>query len=223
LSLTPDQIEDLSKAANKLNNAELSIEKVFQLFSEWQSNKQKSAKRVAISLGLIVSLLYLVGGDLTSIGWIDDQVADEQSNIFLFSLLLILVGSTFYLFRIRSLDLKVREAKLKVLNYGIKNGEKWVASLDEISDKKQQKLFVLLNKHAKVHKDGAIESYLAIKFYQNELKASFDEFSLWQKLEWGTLIAIVAFSIFALIFTMLGVSFDNIISSFPSCQSCKNN
>lgn len=216
MSLEPEQEDRFSKAAIYLNGLKLDIDVLFTLFTEWQSSKQKSLKRIIISLCVVISLLFIVGGDLTAIGWIDDQVEDNKSNWFLFIIFLYLIITSMYLYRIRRIDLKVRDAKLNDIEKEINDGKIWVDVFDEISESSKLKLNAYLDKYAKVYKDSAQDSYLAIKFYEKHLKKTYDEFNLWQAIEVKLLSVLVIFSSIALLSTMFEITFDQILCAFHS-------
>ncbi|NGP90253.1 hypothetical protein [Fodinibius halophilus] len=192
IDLSPEEAFKVKKIMSNLASTGLTVDSLFDLFNDWQSNKTKSTKRFVLSFSFILSLTIVAGVNITEIDLFGVSVQDEMSALFLSSLATILVISFFYYIYLQNKDWEVHTAKTSYVDKSLKNCLNMVEQIDDILTKKDIKSAKDLFDDFKSSYDKSnleFEAYQAIKFYKNNLKDTRKSIDWVEKLElWGICI-----------------------------------
>lgn len=173
IDLTKEEEQKVEEVKEIFFISDLTVESLFNLFNDWQSNKTKATKRFVLSVSFILSLTIFAGVNITEIDLFGVSVADGMEEYFLGSLSLIIIMTFAYYDYLRRNDLKVHKAKISAVS---DNLEVWVNNAEElekiVSENNLGSVKILLDDFRSTFAHGypEYEAFKAIKFYQDNLK-----------------------------------------------------
>jgi hypothetical protein len=173
IDLTPEEATSVNQIIDSLTTTGLTVNSLFKLFNEWQSNKTKSVKRFVLSFPFILTLTIVAGVNITDINLFGVSVQQGMATVFLSSLVIILIFSFVYYLYLQSKDWKLYLAKIDSVNDSLERCVNITEKIDEIiNDNGIESVEYLFDdfKGTFDKSNSDIEAYNAIKFYKNKLK-----------------------------------------------------
>lgn len=165
-------------AIEELDKSNLKTEDLFEVFSDWQTKKTLTAKRIFVSTSILVAAAAWIGIDYTDLSLFGLKVANGSPDKFItFILLSIVVSGIFYEFS-RRIDASVRKARINNINNDLKSLVQPIGAIDEAMKRNSiddfSDLYFDFRSPISSGRHDAIDVYRAVKFYQKNLsKAGF--------------------------------------------------
>lgn len=163
----------IGEAIETLDRSSLKTEDLYAVFSDWQTKKTLTSKRIFVSTSILVSAAAWIGIDYTELSFFGLKVANGSPERFIiFVLISILASGVFYEFS-RRIDASVRNARIKNVSSDLKDLVGPIESIDGAMDRNDIRDFVDLyydfRSSLSASKHDAIDVYRAVKFYKNNL------------------------------------------------------
>jgi hypothetical protein len=204
--LTEPEKNEITQSLQKFGNSVIEIERLFDLFSAWQSLKTRSLKRFVISSSLFFSLSFLLKLDITRIDLFGFNFEDADPFLFQTSLLVILSGSYLYYLFQRSIDKNVKQAKISALKDDLNHLIQLSDLLEKYIAKSQYKnIRSLISKSIGAvpltgHQRKSIEVFNAVVFFKKQLQKEEKKYNWAEKIENILLFLLFALAMIAIIF-----------------------
>ncbi len=163
----------INESIKELEKSNLKTEDLFKVFSDWQTKKTLTSKRIFISTSVLVASAAWIGIDYTDLTFFGVKVANGSPDRFIaFILLSIVISGIFYEFS-RLIDASVRQAKINHINGDLNGLVKPISTIDGVMDRNDIESFSDLYYDFRSSLSGgghdAINVYRAVKFYENNL------------------------------------------------------
>lgn len=177
IHLDPETEELVELSINTLNQSGFEVADIFDIFHDWKSRQTKAARRVLISLSVLIGGTYWIGIDLSQASIWGLSLGDASLIRFLLLASAILLSSAILYLISRSLDSRVRSAKITRTTKVIGSCRKAARSLEQVVAKNRLKsvddLIDDFSEPFQVHHPDAQDSYDAVRFYENELERAY--------------------------------------------------
>lgn len=173
LNIDKEDEEIIYSAINELDRSDLKAEDLYEVFSDWQTKKTLTSKRIFISTSILVAAAAWIGIDYTELSFFGLEVANGSPDRFIIFLLIsIFASGVFYEFS-RRIDSSVRNARIKHINNDLKSLVQPIEYVDDAMERNNVDDFVDLYFDFRSSLDSArhdaIDVYRAVKFYKNNL------------------------------------------------------
>lgn len=173
LDIREEDEKIIDEAIEKLDRSNLKTEDLYDVFSDWQTKKTLTSKRIFVSTATLVAAADWIGIDYTALSFFGLKVANGSPERFtIFVLISILASGIFYEFS-RRIDVSVRNARIKSVNSDLKDLVSPIESIDGAMERNNINDFVDLyydfRSSLRATKHDAIDVYRAVKFYKHNL------------------------------------------------------
>jgi len=163
----------IDDAIEELDRSNLKTEDLYEVFSDWQTKKTLTSKRIFVSTSILVAAAAWIGIDYTELSFFGLKVANGSPERFIiFVLISIFASGVFYEFS-RRIDSSVRNAKIKHINNDLGNLLNPVQALDGAMERNNIDDFVDLyfdfRSSLSSSRHDAVDVYRAVKFYRENL------------------------------------------------------
>jgi len=207
LKINKEDIQVIDGAIGKLERSNLKTEDLYEVFSDWQTKKTLTSKRIFVSTSILVASSAWIGIDYTELSFFGLEVANGSPKKFLiFVLVSIFASGIFYEFS-RRIDSSVKNAKTKHINGDLKNLVQPIEDLDGAMQRNNIDNFVDLyfdfRSSLNTSHHDATDVYRAVKFYKNNLSRAGIGLSLVTFIECLIVYSFAAFAILTLIKQLL--------------------
>lgn len=202
LSIYEEDEQIIDGAIEELDRSSLKTEDLFDVFSDWQTKKTLTSKRIFVSTSILVAAAAWIGVDYTELSFFGLKVANGSSERFLiFVLTSIIAGGVFHEFS-RRIDSSVRNARIKHINSDLKDLIKPIEAVDGAMERNNIDDFVDLyfdfRSSLNSSRHDAIDVYRAVKFYKKNLSRAGIGLSVVTLAEHLIVYSIAAIAVFAL-------------------------
>lgn len=177
IDLSTEDIEIVNKSITKLDQSGLNKDELFEIFSDWQTKKTLTSKRIFISTSLLVVAASWIGVDFSELTIFGLKVSNGNPLRFIvFVLISVVLSGVFYELS-RRIDSSVRKAKIIRATQDIEKLRGFVEAVDEVIERNEIKSFNKLYYDFKrtalaANQHDAIDVYNAIRFYLNHLSGA---------------------------------------------------
>lgn len=176
IKLSTEDVEIVNRSITKLDQSGLNKDEVFEIFSDWQTKKTLTSKRIFISTSLLVVSASWIGVDFSELTILGLKVSNgSPSRFIVFVLISVVVSGIFYQLS-RKIDASVRKARVIRADQDIEKLKEPVEAVDEVIERNGIKSFNKLyydfkssTLNATANKHDAIDVYNAVRFYLNHL------------------------------------------------------
>lgn len=173
LDIREEDEKIIDEAIEKLDKSNLKTEDLYDVFSDWQTKKTLTSKRIFVSASILVSAAAWIGIDYTELSFFGLKVANGSPERFIiFVIISILASGIFYEFS-RRIDASVRNARTKSVSSDLKDLVNPIESIDSAMERNDINDFVDLyydfRSSLSAPKHDAIDVYRAVKFYKKNL------------------------------------------------------
>jgi len=173
LHIRDDDEKIIDDAIEELDRSSLKTDDLYEVFSDWQTKKTLTSKRIFVSTSIIVAAAAWIGIDYTELTFFGLKVANGEPNRFIiFMLISILTSGIFYEFS-RRIDASVRNAKISHINSDLKSLAKPIETIEEAMKRNDiesfNDLYFDFRSSLSAGRHDAIDVYRAIKFYRKNL------------------------------------------------------
>lgn len=177
IELSTEDIETVTNSIAKLDQSGLNKDELFEIFSDWQTKKTLTSKRIFISTSLLVVAASWIGVNFSELTIFGLKVSNGSPTRFIVFVLISVVMSGVFYELSRRIDSSVRKAKIIRATQDIDNLRESVGAVDEVIERNKIKSFNKLYYDFKrttlaTNQHDAIDVHNAIHFYQNHLSAA---------------------------------------------------
>lgn len=163
----------IDSAIEKLGRSSLKTEDRYEVFSDWQTKKTLTSKRIFVSTSILVAAAAWIGIDYKELSFFGLDVANGSPKRFItFVLISITASGVFYEFS-RRIDSSVRNARIKYINSDLKDLVQTIEAVDGAMKRNNIDNFVDLyfdfRSSLSSSQHDAIDVYHAVKFYKKNL------------------------------------------------------
>lgn len=182
--------ENLAKESyQKFGNSNLEVDKLFDLFLDWQSSKTRSLKRFVLSFSFLVVFIFIVDLDITSIAPFGANIEDANRDKLFITLAIVHTIVFFYYLFQRYVDKKVMDAQISLFDEELNKLLPIYQSIEHILEKNSIPSFKALINNTqgpattKLHQ--AEKSFNTLSFFskklesENALRVKADTIELW--------------------------------------------
>lgn len=198
IPLSEEDRSRVESAMEQLSQSGLDVQRVFDLFQDWQSRRTLLAKRFFGSSAVIVGAVMWVGMDLSKFSFLGVTVEDGSLTRFIMFLLAFIVVSGVFFESSRRIDRRVQRANVARVRDELVNLGPVVDQLDEMAaryDIESVDDLLYDSREGIGTMTSDIDAYDAVKFYQSHLKGAGVGLSLIERAE---LLAVYALALYAL-------------------------
>ena len=186
----------------ELDRSNLKTEDLYEVFSDWQTKKTLTSKRIFVSTSILVASAAWIGIDHTTLALFGLKISDGSPDRFIiFVLLSIVTSGIFYEFS-RRIDASVRSARINHINSDLKNLVKPIDAINEAMKRNGiesfRDLYFDFKSSLYSSRHDAIDVYRAINFYKNNLSSAGMGLKAVTLMEHLIVYSIAFFGIFAL-------------------------
>jgi len=177
IELSTEDVCTVTESIAKLDQSGLNKDELFEIFSDWQTKKTLTSKRIFISTSLVVVAASWIGVDFSELTIFGLKVSNgSPSRFIVFVLISVVMSGVFYELS-RRIDSSVRRAKIIRSSRDIENLKEHVRAVDQVIERNGIKSFNKLYYDFKrtdlaANRHDAIDVYDAIRFYLNHLSAA---------------------------------------------------
>ena len=177
IEISSEDIETVTKSIVKLDRSGLNKDDLFEIFSDWQTKKTLTSKRMFISTSLLVVAASWIGVDFSELTIFGLKVSNGSPTRFIVFVLISVVMSGVFYELSRRIDSSVRKAKIIRATQDIKSLRESVEAVNDVIERNGIKSFNKLYYDFKQtglrpNKHDAIDVYNAIRFYLNNLSSA---------------------------------------------------
>ena len=188
----------IDSAIKELDRSNLKTEDLYEVFSDWQTKKTLTSKRIFVSTSILVAAAAWIGIDYTELSFFGLKIANGSPERFIiFVLISISASGVFYEFS-RRIDSSVRNARITHINSDLKSLVKPIEAIDGAMKRNNIDNFVDLyfdfRSSLSSSKHDAIGVYRAIKFYKKHLSQA------------GTGLSLVTFSEHLIVYSIAAIA-----------------
>tara|TARA_R110000868_G_scaffold351981_2_gene613205 strand:- start:7700 stop:8413 length:714 start_codon:yes stop_codon:yes gene_type:complete len=173
IPLEQEEEKRVEEIKNYFRSSNISIDSLYSLFNDWQSDKTKSVKKFILSFSFVLSLAIVAGVNITEIDLFGVTVSDSRSTIFLITFSFIHLISFWYFEYLTRTDLKIHAARLSIVKDHLLEFVEFTKEIDQIVKKNNiESADKLFDDFRDLMDQGgyAINTYEAIKFYEKRLR-----------------------------------------------------
>ncbi len=177
IELSPEDVETVTQSIARLDQSGLNKDDLFEIFTDWQTKKTLTSKRIFISTSLLVVAASWIGVDFSELTIFGLKVSNGSPFRFIVFVLISVVMSGVFYELSRKIDSSVRRAKIVRATQDIENLKESVEAVDDVIKRNKIKSFNNLYYDFKstamaANQHDAIDVYNAICFYLNHLSAA---------------------------------------------------
>lgn len=173
LKIDQEDEQIIENAIKELERSNLKTDDLYGMFSDWQTKKTLTSKRIFVSTSILVAAATWIEIDYTELSFFGLKVASGSADRFIiFVLISIIVSGIFYEIS-RRIDSSVQNSKIKHINGDLKSFIKPIQALDGAMKRNNIENFVDLyfdfRSSLVSTQHDAIDVYRAVKFYRENL------------------------------------------------------
>lgn len=177
IKLSTEDVEIVANSIAELDQSSLNRDDLFETFSDWQSKRTLTAKRIFMSTSLLVVAASWIGVDFSELTVFGLKVSNGSPDRFIIFVLIAVVLSGVFYELSRRIDSSVRKAKIIRAARDIKYLKESVEAVDEVIKRNEIKSFgdLYYDFNSRLLSGGqhdAVDVYKAIHFYLNHLSAA---------------------------------------------------
>lgn len=183
IDLSSEDVDIIEKSITKLDKSALNKDDLFEIFSDWQTKKTLTSKRVFVSTSILVVSASWIGVDFKELTVFGLKVANGSPDRFiLFVLISIIISGIFYEIS-RKIDDAVRKARIIRTSQDIDDLKDPVEAVKKVMDRNDIKSFNELyydfksTNMASSHHD-AVDVYYAVQFFFEHLSTAGKKFNV---------------------------------------------
>jgi hypothetical protein len=192
-----EAIETLDKSSSNKND-------LFDIFSEWQSKRTLTSKRVFVSTSIVVAAASWIGIDYKELSFFGLKIADGDPNRFIIFVLVAIVLSGVFYEASRRIDASVRKAKIANVRQDMEELVEPVKSIDEVMRKNSIDSFSDLYFDFKSALVGGsthqpLDAYGAVQFFRKHLSGAGRGLTAISIIEQAIIYGLAAYAVVALL------------------------
>jgi hypothetical protein len=204
-NISEDEAAKFKFIIQSFEKSSIETEKLFDLFTEWQSLKTRSLKRFVLTLSFLLTLAFFIEMDISVIEPLGLSVEDANQTAFLISLMIIHVTMLPYYFYQRSVDLNVKKAKVLHFSEDLEEFLDSSEKIEEFMNEKSIPSFRVLIKEVTGNITFTKSSrksqqvYEAVSFFKEKLKKEKAKSDLAEKAEAIIIVGLWVFGIITVV------------------------
>jgi len=178
IELSKEDVAIVYESISKLDKSGINKDDLFEIFSDWQSKRTLTSKRVFVSTSVLVVSASWIGVDFTELTVFGLKVANGNPVRFIIFVLISIVMSGLYYEISRRIDSAVRKAKIIRTSQDVDALKEPVDELYEVVERNNIESFNKLFydcKSSNLSAPGqhdAIDVYNAVRFYSKHLSVA---------------------------------------------------
>ncbi|WP_252106042.1 MULTISPECIES: hypothetical protein [unclassified Halomonas] len=203
LNIEKEDEQIIESAIEKLDRSNLKTEDLYDVFSDWQTKKTLTSKRIFFSTSILVVAAAWIGIDYTELSFFGLEVANGSPERFIIFVLVSIFASGILYELSRRIDSTVRSARIKHVNGDLNSLVQPVKAVDKVMESNNIDDFVDLyfdfRSPLNSSQHDAIDVYRAVKFYNSNLSRAGVGLGLVTLVEQLIVYSIAAIAIFSLV------------------------
>ncbi|GGB93438.1 hypothetical protein GCM10011352_19390 [Marinobacterium zhoushanense] len=208
IDLSDDDESIVENSIAKLDKSSLDTDGLFEIFSDWQTKKTLTSKRVFLSTSLLVAAATWIGVDYTDLTLFGLKLASGNHEKLIIFVLLSIVSSGIFYEMSRRIDSSVRRAKISHINRDIKVLKESVKAIEDVMKRNNIPSFVDLyfdfrSSMTAASQHDAIDVFRAINFYNKNLSKAGSGLNIVIIVEEVLIYSIAAYAVIALLLSIL--------------------
>lgn len=177
IELSTEDIDTVHKSIDKLDKSGLNKDDLFEIFSDWQTKKTLTSKRIFVSTSILVVSASWIGVDFTELTVFGLKVANGSPSRFVAFVLISIIMSGIFYEASRRIDGAVRKARIIRASQDIDELKEPVEAVKKVIEQNDIKSFNKLYYDFKsstmaANQHDAIDVYNAVRFYFNHLSTA---------------------------------------------------
>lgn len=202
LDIDKEDEQVIDSAIERLDRSNLKTEELYEVFSDWQTKKTLTSKRIFVSISILVAAATWIGIDYTELSFFGLDVANGSPKRFIIFVFISISASGVFYELSRRIDSSVRKARIKHINNDLKGLVQPIEAIDGAMGRNNIHDFVDLyfdfRSSLSSSQHDAIDVYRAVKFYKTNLSRAGVGLNLVTLAENLIVYSIAAIAIFSL-------------------------
>lgn len=202
LDIRDEDEQIIDSSIEELDRSSLETEHLYEVFSDWQTKKTLTSKRIFVSTTVLVAAASWIGIDYTDLAFFGLKVANGSPDRFITFVLLSIVASGVFYEISRRIDASVRKARINHINSDLKSLVKPIEAIDGAMGRNGiesfSDLYFDFRSSLTARQHDAIDVYRAVKFYKSNLSKAGIGLTLVTVIEHLIVYATAAFALVAL-------------------------